>query len=103
VLYVNSVLFSVIHNSYLIPSLTGKFSERPKDTVVLKGERAEKVYHKDSTFFDGKFDETTTSKQDYRQFTGERAEIHRTKDNLKTEGKGRLKNIFSYTIWIAEA
>lgn len=65
----------------------GDFIDRVKETVVLRGERAEKVIHKDTLRMEGTFEDVTTSQQNFKQVRGERNEVVRHRDNLVTEGE----------------
>lgn len=61
--------------------------DRAKETVVMRGERAEKVIHKDTLRMEGTFEDSTTSRQNFKQFRGDRAEVVRHEDHLKMEGE----------------
>lgn len=65
---------------------TGEFYQRPEETVVLRGERAEKVYHEDHIHFEGRLSQTTTSRTDFKGVRGERVDVRKHRDNLYMEG-----------------
>ena len=66
----------------------GEFVERVKNVAVLKGERAERVIHKDTLKLEGAFSGKTSKQEEFKKFSrGERAEIVKREDHLKMEGE----------------
>jgi hypothetical protein len=65
----------------------GDFYRRKAEVAHTRGERADRVVHEDTLRMDGRFNDSTTSRQDFQTYTGERAEVVRHEDNLVTEGR----------------
>jgi len=70
----------------LVVQFPGEFYKQPVKSIVLRGDRSEKIYHRDNIHFEGQFSESTTSRDDFREVRGERVDIQKHNDNLHMEG-----------------
>jgi len=75
-----------MRSKLLVIPFPGEFYKQPEKSVVPRGVRTEKVYHKDNIHFEGKFSESTTSRDDFKEVKGERVDIQKHQDNLHMEG-----------------